>query len=249
MRLHLLSDLHMEFGAVEIPRVDCDVVILAGDISTKHLGVRWAIQQWPDVPVIYVLGNHEYYGARFPRLVEKLRAAAAGTHVHVLENDTVSLGGMTFFGATLWSDLELNSDWITGAAEAGSVMNDYQRIRNSDAHYRHLHPADTRAQHLKTREALAATLADGNGARTVVVTHHAPSIQSLPAHRREKLLSCAYASRMEDFIQEHQPRLWIHGHIHHSNDFQIGATRVLANPRAYPDEPNATFDPALVVEL
>lgn len=85
MRLHILSDLYMEFGAVEIPRVDCDVVILAGDISTKRRGVRWAIEQWTDVPVIYVLGNHECYGGRFPRLGEKLRALAEGTNVRARE--------------------------------------------------------------------------------------------------------------------------------------------------------------------
>lgn len=249
MRLHVLSDLHMEFGEVQIPVVDCDAVVLAGDISTKFAGVRWALRQWTDRPVIYVLGNHEYYGAKFPRLVDKLREETRGTHVHVLENECLRVGGVTFFGATLWTDLELNSDWVTGAAEAGSVMNDYKRIRNSEVHFRHLAPRDTRQRHLASREALAAVLANGSAARTVVVTHHAPALQSLPEKRRAQLISCAYASRLEDLIQQYQPPLWIHGHIHHSHDYQIGRTRVLANPRAYPDDINPGFVPDLVVEV
>jgi Icc-related predicted phosphoesterase len=249
MRLRILSDLHMEFGAVQIPPVDCDAVVLAGDISTKLHGVRWAIEQWPTTPVVYVLGNHEYYGAKFPKLIQTLRDAAEGTQVHILENETVTIGGFQFFGATLWTDLELNSDWLTGAAEAGPVMNDYKRIRNSDVHYRHLHAGDTRRQHLKTRAALATALAGGNASRTIVVTHHAPSPLSLPEKRRPDLISCAYASRLEGFIHEHQPPLWIHGHIHHSNDYQLESTRVLANPRGYPDEPNRNFKPDLIVDL
>ena len=90
---------------------------------------------------------------------------------------------------------------------------------------------------------------EGDPQRSVVVTHHAPSILSLPAHRRSQPLSCAYASHLDDFIRLHSPLLWIHGHIHHSQDYRIGTTRVLANPHGYIDEPNPAFDPLLMVEL
>jgi Icc-related predicted phosphoesterase len=249
MRIHVLSDLHIEFGEVQIPNVDCDVVVLAGDISTKHHGFFWALRQWPNVPVIYVLGNHEYYGENFPRLVDKLRVQARGTNIHVLENESIQIGKIIFFGTTLWTDFELHHDSLSAVVEAGSVMNDYKRIRNSDVHFRKLYPRDTRLWHLVSRQALAAALEGGAGANTVVVTHHAPSGLSLPERRRAKVLSAAYASPMDEFIAQYQPLLWVHGHIHHPNDYQIGRTRVLANPRAYPDEPNPKFQPDLVVEI
>src|SRR5262245_43407208 len=131
MRLHILSDLHMEFGPVEIPRPDCDVVILAGDISTKWHGITWARQHFAGVPVIYILGNHEYYGENFLSLVGKLRELAQGSSIHVLENESVTIGDFHFFGGTFWTDMELNSDWLTGAIEARHSMNDYKRVRNS----------------------------------------------------------------------------------------------------------------------
>jgi hypothetical protein len=54
MRLHILSDLHQEFGEVPVPRVDCDCVVLAGDVSTKTNGLKWILRTFTDVPVIYL---------------------------------------------------------------------------------------------------------------------------------------------------------------------------------------------------
>lgn len=61
MRIHLLSDLHNEFSAFTPEQLDCDVVILAGDIDLKARGVEWAKQSFSG-PVLYVPGNHEFYG-------------------------------------------------------------------------------------------------------------------------------------------------------------------------------------------
>jgi predicted phosphodiesterase len=60
MRLHVLSDLHLEFGSdPKIPPTDADVVVLAGDIHLGREGRRWARKQFPEKPVIYVLGHTE----------------------------------------------------------------------------------------------------------------------------------------------------------------------------------------------
>ena len=69
MRLHILSDLHLEFGQVDIPPTEADVVVMAGDIHLGPNGCRWARKQFPDQPVIYVPGNHEYYHHSLPELV------------------------------------------------------------------------------------------------------------------------------------------------------------------------------------
>ena len=54
----------------------------------------------------------------------------------------------------------------------------------------------------------------------------------------------AYASDVESIIYEHEPTLWIHGHIHDTRDYMIGNTRILCNPRGYPrkDDTNGNFD-------
>lgn len=249
MRLHILSDLHQEFGEIDVPEVDCDCVVLAGDVSVKRQGFQWIKRRFTDKPVIYICGNHEYYGEKMPGLTEKLREETKATNIHFLEDDSVTLDGITFFGATLWTDMALQGEWGAGADEAGSTMNDYKRIRNSAKGYKKLLPRDTRSKHLASLEAMKNCLIAHDPNYTVVVTHHAPSRRSLPACRQSQLISCAYASNLEDFIAQHQPALWIHGHIHHHSDYLIGRTRVLANPRGYPDDPNSTFTPELVVEI
>ena len=249
MRLHVISDLHQEFGEVDVPEVDCDCVVIAGDVSTKCHGLEWILRRFIDVPVIYVCGNHEFYGDKLPRLTERLREEARGTNVHFLENDSVTVGGVHFFGCTLWTDMALHGDWTVGAAEANSIMSDYKRVRNSARGYKRLSARDTRLLHIGSLDALRQFFASHEPRHSVVVSHHAPSIRSLPEHLRAELISCAYASRLEGFIETYQPQLWIHGHTHHSEDYRIGGTRVLSNPRAYPDEPNPGFKSDLVVAV
>src|SRR5580692_6330672 len=108
MRLHILSDLHMEFGLVDIPPTEADVVVLAGDIHLGPEGCQWARKQFPDKPVIYILGNHEYYRHSLPELAELLKAETDGSNICVLENDAVEINGLTILGCTLWTDFQLS---------------------------------------------------------------------------------------------------------------------------------------------
>ena len=104
MKIHILCDLHVEFGSFVPPVVSADVVVLAGDVHVKNRGLQWIFDQKFKIPVLYVLGNHEFYREKFPGLIDKLKIDAEGTNVHVLENDSVEIGGYRFFGCTLWSD-------------------------------------------------------------------------------------------------------------------------------------------------
>ena len=247
MRIHVLSDLHLEFGPIDLPKVDVGLVILAGDVHVKLNGIQWIRENIPETPVIYLAGNHEYYGEKLPRLLDKIRERVKGTNIHLLENESIELGGFRFFGATLWTDMNLFGDPHVGCLEA-LKMNDYKRIRKTPS-YRKLKPADTRALHYETVRHIEKFLKSGDPRRSVVLTHHAPSIRSLPERHRNDGVSCAYASHLDTFIEEHSPLLWVHGHIHQSNDYQIGSTRILSNPRAYIDDQNPEFDPNLVVDL
>ena len=248
MRIHVLSDLHIEFGEFQYPEVDADLTILAGDVHVKRNGLKWILDAIPDRPVIYIMGNHEFYGEKLPRLTQKLKDQAKGTNVHILENDSFEFDGFRFFGATLWTDMNLHGDTMVGSIEAQQTMNDYKRIRHTPS-YRKLRPVDTRTEHLNSVTHLRKFLESGEPKKSIVVTHHAPSILSLPERRRERIISCAYTSNLDDLIKQQGPSLWIHGHIHRSNDYKIGDTRIISNPRAYIDSPNPNFDQGLVIDL
>ncbi len=248
MRLHILSDLHQEFAPFKPSAVEADVLILAGDIDRGMRGLLWAQSAFAGLPVIYVPGNHEYYGNALPKLTDKLRHRAAGSNVHVLDTDCFGLGEIVFLGCTLWTDFNLSGEARFAGFEAKERMNDYRRIRVSPG-YRKLRSADTALRHHYARDWLEQELKKHLDKKVVVVTHHAPSALSLPPDFRNDTLAAAYASHLDDFVRDSPVRLWIHGHIHRSSDYMIGSTRILANPRAYPDSPNDEFQPQLVVEV
>ena len=128
-------------------------------------------------------------------------------------------------------------------------MNDYKKIRVSPK-YSNLKVIDTIAIHRKSLNYLSNNLAKYQDQKTVLVTHHAPSLKSIPIEYQDDILSAAYASDLEQFIgQNENLSLWIHGHIHHSWDYKINSTRVVCNPRGYPDQFNPTFDPELIIKV
>ncbi len=125
MRLHILCDLHLEFGSAKIPPTEADVVVLAGDIHLGREGRKWARSRFPDKPIIYVLGNHEFYRHSLPELTETLKRETDGSHIHLLENSSVEINGHTFLGCTLWTDFQLSPDPEGAMQAAEGIMSDY----------------------------------------------------------------------------------------------------------------------------
>ncbi|MEZ4439189.1 MAG: metallophosphoesterase [Polyangiaceae bacterium] len=250
MRLLVLSDLHIELAPFESGDVEADVVVLAGDIGPKLSGLQMAQAGFPDRPVIYVAGNHEYYGAALPHLTDKLRDLADGTNVHFLERDEVVIGSVRFLGCTLWTDFELygEKEALSCRLEAEAKLNDYRRIRLSPR-FRKLRTADTLSLHNRSLSWLEDRLAEPFPGKTVVVTHHAPGFESISPWYRGQRLSSAYASDLTDWASGKPIDLWIHGHTHNRLDYELSGIRVVANQRGYADEPVQGFESGFTVEL
>jgi len=250
VRLHVISDLHVEFGAFELPMVDADAVVLAGDIGLGTEGVSLARRWSADRPVLFVAGNHEYYRHALPALIGELRAAAAGSPVRVLENDELVLNGVRFLGCTLWSDFLAagSGELERSMAVCGRLLNDYEVITWSEEG-RTLRPGDTRLLHAASRRWLAQRLAVSYDGPTVVITHHAPLVPAPPASPVHRALVGAFASDLTELMGRDRVAMWIYGHSHRTADLEIAGTRVVSNPRGYPHEPVEAFDPSLVVEV
>jgi predicted phosphohydrolase len=247
MKIQILSDLHIEFQPFNIPEIDADVVVLAGDINLREKGISWAIENIPNKPVIYILGNHEYYGAAYPKLITKLKNYSSNTNVHILENDIFTIEDVTFLGCTLWTDFDLFGYAPNAGYHATQRMTDYKKIRLSPQ-YSKLRSIDTAMICQKSVNWLKSTLNQLSG-KITIITHHAPSKKSLPLEYEEDILSAAYASNFDTLVSDSNAKLWIHGHIHKSLDYQINLTRVMCNPRGYPSEQNSDFNPQLLVEI
>jgi predicted phosphohydrolase len=250
VRLHLLSDLHLERAPFTTPDVEADIVVLAGDIAPGLAGVDWARAWLGDRPSVYVAGNHEFYGQSFADLTDDLRERASGSGVQVLENDVTVVDGVRFLGCSLWTDFELagpeRREYSMAICER--MVNDYRVIRASSSGEL-LRAQDTLARHLASRAWLSERLSEPHDGPTVVVTHHSPIVRERPENPLLVAIGSAFASDLSVLMGAEAVDLWIFGHIHRTVDVEVNGTRVISNQRGYPGEPVSGFDPELVIEL
>lgn len=271
-RLHVLSDLHLDTGPYEIPAsLDFDILVAAGDVGPLDLAVPWLAATGK--PVVYVLGNHECYGTSVTEAVTKAKRLALGTQVRVLERNRTVIKGVRFLGCTLWSNLRnLQPEFVRAAQE---MMRDYfnitcdewladdlNRRRLARLCKRHgfsmpeveaelgrtlLHPGVTYLEHQASLKWLQGQVERPFDGLTVVVTHHAPSYESL----RRNGLSQAALNRTRWRHRDPEPAriaayasdgllagfdskcidLWVHGHTHAGMDYLEHRIRVICNPR------------------
>ena len=241
MRLRILSDLHLEHfeGDRLLPDIEADMVILAGDIHLGVQGIEWAAARFPDHPVIYVPGNHEFYKHRMEPLRKEMRERAATLGIHLLDNARLELDGVRFLGTTLWTDFALydeRPDPQDIPAETLSAalrqMPDFAIIEEPDGEV--FSPERSVELHRENRAWLETELARPFAGATVVVSHHAPLAECIPAHYQGDPLSPAFASSLESLMEG--VALWVHGHVHDPVMLTLGDTRVVAVPGGYPGE-------------
>jgi predicted phosphodiesterase len=242
MKLRIFSDLHNEFAPFEPSPSEADVVILAGDIDIKSRGVKWANEVF-QCPVIYVCGNHEYYGGHIEHTLRKMKEAAA-SHVHVLENEVLILNQTRFLVTTAWTDYSSTGDVVVSQRVAWESMNDFTVIR-TDESFRRLRPNDLIAKSKAAHAWLTQELEKPFNGRTVVVTHHAPALDHLGDELPDDLIA-AYANDWPELLS--MANLWVYGHTHFAADFIKNGCRVVSNPRGYPNQKTG-FDPNLLIEI
>lgn len=266
MLIHVLSDLHVEFSPFtpnSYASIAADVVVLAGDIHLGVKGITWARKSFPDKPIVYVAGNHEFYGYHWHKLLDQLREEARAQDVYFLENDSVTINGVRFLGATLWTDFQYfglsRRSQAMRAVESNLV--DYSRIKAATLQAelvsaimgtqdgkkgpvrcsRKLTAVHSLARHQASLAWLKSELQNSRESEetenTVVVTHHYPHRSSTAPQYLEDLVTAGYGSHLPvDMISEAE--LWIHGHTHDSFEYDVGdaqkSARVICNPRGYP---------------
>lgn len=244
MKLRIYSDLHNEFDRFDAPALGSGVslVILAGDIDKKARGVKWANETF-HCPVAYVSGNHEFYDGHIDRTLQKMREVAK-SHVHILENQSLIINNTRVLGTTAWTDFCATGDQVAAASQARASMNDFRFIR-ADAGYRRLRPDDLITRNQIAKAWLTQELAKPFEGKTIVVTHHSPSLV-VAGGEHEGHLTAAYTNDWPWLIQ--QADLWVFGHTHEAIDVELGGCRVVSNPRGYPNEFTG-FNASLEIEI
>ncbi len=231
-----MSDLHIEFGHMPIPTVLGDVLILAGDIHVGSRGIDWINECALIFPhVIYILGNHEYYGHDIKKLSKEI-AVNISDNVHLLDNNYVEIEKIRFLGSTLWSDIGI---------PAANSMNDFYRIVNGKRTF-------SRNDAIERHNQALSFLQDNinKDKINVVITHHCPSVSCVNIERYsdDKMNTGYYTNILHLF--KNKVRLWICGHTHISFDFIEEGINVVGNCRGYINyEENPSFNPNKIVEI
>lgn len=215
VKLRVMSDLHLDHRKAPslwlegLPRVESDAVVVAGDLSDgAHLYRSLEVLcRWAQQPVIYVPGNHDYWGG--PELARQAMWSAENrySNLRCLVRETTMIGSAVIAGATGWYTGEAipadrrilgpgTTDWINDQAEEDWMF--LQGVLDAD----------------------------------VIVTHHLPHWGScdkrFPSHHG------FYAEHLLDLVGT--THSWIHGHTHSFQRYQVGDTLVVCNPAGYPME-------------
>jgi len=250
MKVHLLSDLHIEIhGFYSIENTGSDVIVLAGDIHAGSNGVEWAISEAErlNTPIIYVAGNHEYYKREYHQTLEEMRSTAAKSQlVHFLENDEIVISGVRFLGTTLWTNYLVSDETQEFSMQmCESDINGHRLIRFNDALFS---TARAFQLHQKALKWLSEKLALSYSGKTVVITHHGPSRKSAHPEFGITVISGSFYSDLDELVEKAD--LWLYGHTHSSIDTKVGNCRLVSNQRGYPREvvPEG-FDKLKVIEL
>ena len=260
MRIHYMSDLHLEFGALDKPLPEGDVLVLAGDITLAATldpartdktasAVREATQrligeaQHNFDRVVYLMGNHEHYGFCIDDSADAIRRHFPD--VTLLEDGHVDLGDAILCGATLWTDMGGGDPMVELAVQR--AMSDFYIIQTRDGdRLRGLRPADVRPRFAASRAHIAGLAEENPSKKLVVATHHAPSKLGVAPSQRESRINAAYYTDLHAFIEE-RPNIvaWIHGHTHVQTEYDVGQCRVRSNARGYAGRERAAtvFEP------
>ncbi|CAM3797750.1 metallophosphoesterase [Polynucleobacter brandtiae] len=255
MKLHVLSDLHLEFATFNPEPTDADLVVLAGDIATRAGGMSWARETFPNQEIIYVSGNHEFYGSQRQEMISKLREQSTLYGIHFLEDELIQFPGgdgempVRFLGATLWTDFLLFGDKLKAKCmmDGEMYLNDFRRIGDGAFGFSPQKSIQLHEQSLVWLKSVLDSPFDGT---TVVVTHHLPSMHSVAERYKLDLLSACFSSELSDLFGKMS--VWIHGHTHDSCDYEMNGTRVVCNPRGYVRSghaENPRFNPSLIIQV
>lgn len=240
------SDLHLDFGDINPEFLEWrgDVLFLAGDIAEDDRSRSESLRPFWDgvaqmAPEVYmVCGNHEHYGSELDATHDHLSEFFARNYpsIMLLENDVATLSdGTKVFGSTYWTDFGGNP---MAELEVSTSLNDYRQVRLKRAGYRRINANDIKMANHRAKNALLDAIEQHEN--LIVMTHHAPSWDSIvPKYNTPEnfLINHGYANRLDSLIESCENiSTWLHGHTHHSSDYLIGKTRVIANPRGYPRE-------------
>jgi predicted phosphodiesterase len=251
MKIYVLSDIHLEFykrlppmqNIINVNPAEHNVLCLCGDIGYPHRKIYSEFLAWCSAhftKVFVIAGNHEYYSPRgeytMEDIADRIQAVCASfPNVSFLNRSTELYGGVQFIGATLWSDLKVDTNQHIFRIHH---FNDFKAIWHADTG-QPLTLDEYQALYVLDVTWLDQTLAEASDEYPcIVLTHHLPSLETVHERWRGDPLNFMFASTLDGLICHYGPKIqfWLAGHTHMPTTTVIGNTVVVVNPIGYPGE-------------
>ena len=248
MKIYVTSDLHLEFGDLNIKNEDnVDVLILSGDIMVaqdlhdhpepttpyppeiiKTLGSRQLkAQQYRDFlkrcsfqfpHTIFIAGNHEFYHGKWNQSLITLADECAK-----FSNVYFLEAGSKKIDDVTFIGGTLWTDMNKGDPltlhAVRDMMNDFRIIKKDLEGYTNLKPYDTVVRHRHMLGYIKQIVAEKHNEKFVVVGHHGPSFQSVhETYKNQHIINGAYHSDLSEFIID-RPQIKLWTHGHTHEDF------------------------------
>jgi len=235
MNIQFASDLHLEFSQnrdfikTNPIKPKGDILLLVGDIVPfavlnkfddffSYLSDNFQTTYW-------VPGNHEYYysdaSKRSGLLNEKIK-----DNVFLVNNYSIILNNVKLIFSTLWSKIGPPYEFQIESSLSDFHVIKYYGGRFTVPQYNQLHE--------ECLNFIKQELASETTNKTIVVTHHVPTLMNYPEKYKGDALNDAFAVELFDLIESGKPDYWIYGHTHHNTpDFKIGKTQLLTNQLGY----------------
>lgn len=235
------SDLHLDnyrfYPAQFIENQNNDILIIAGDLGQYQYLSRHKtfLEELCDnyEYVLFVEGNHEFYNGD----INDAFPFKTPDNFILLRNNTFEYKDIIFYGGTMWSGLTNVTDPTTLHA-IQTMINDFRIIKNGPINF---DLTKMTSLYNEFMENLYETLlTHDNDKKIVVISHFAPSLQSVAPQFKDSPLNPYFCNDIDEFIKGSQIKYWIHGHTHNHCNYMVGNVNVLCNPRGYPGESQRT---------
>jgi len=262
VNVYVISDIHLEFYdgaganaimkkiAAQVNQFECNVVVIAGDLCP----IRWARQvlnefaeMVPDSDILYVPGNHEFYGENYARINrDKLNIIVwedLNDRVFMLDRSTYSKNDVVFHGITGWID----ESWQRIHFDEDMVEYDFYRKRYSDfSQIKNFQLTLEKGKsdfkwlcnQLNNYKEYNARIQEYNVYQhQIVITHFMPCKEFIhPRFLKSKINNC-FANDWKEKIKNLGVDYWIYGHTHDKSIKTENSTKFICNPVGYPHEP------------
>ena len=207
---------------------DCDVMVIGGDLheaedAEKFCDALRRVTVGYD-HVIFVPGNHEYYSpkqhygmSKIDNIIRQCCRHVGGDTIHTLNPGVISIGGVRFVGATLWTPVPSQfRQW------ASTAMNDYTQIWSNAYKYSNVTPGEIDQVHSQHRKFFADNVTSVPENRIVAVSHHIPTFRLYDGTGQVRfgpdLAPLYHCNDMDGIISAAGDKLrcWCCGHDHKS---------------------------------